>query len=162
MAISQEIIEQWLTFLIANAVDDVLTMGLSDDLGGNVIHINSSIPRHLNLSITNTLKAQVEIVGQPGPPTPDIYHFHIQFVNNQCFFGASSVTLPDDGPWTSNNRCNQDHEDAQDRCVRSALLARAAISRRQVSTREESWGVLHRDASYRTPAFHAPLGKESR
>ena len=108
MAISQEIIEQWLTFLIANAVDDVLTMDLSDDLGGNVIHINSSIPRHLNLSIANTLKAQVEIVGQPGPPTPDIYHFHIQFVNNQCFFGASSITLPDDGPWQSNIQLNGD------------------------------------------------------
>ena len=92
MPITTELIEQRLDFLIANAVNDALTLGLGDDLGGQVIHINSSIARYLNLSIANTLTAEVQIVGQPGPASAQNYHFHIQFVNNQCSFQAGPTT----------------------------------------------------------------------
>lgn len=93
MALTDEVIEKWLEFLMANAVNDALTMGLSDELGADVIHLSSNIPRLLNLSITNTLTDEVQIVAQPGPAGPDNYHFHIQFVNNQCFF--RTLTTPE-------------------------------------------------------------------
>src|SRR5260221_6007886 len=87
--------EQRLDFLFASAVHDALTLGLGDELGARVIHINkkSSIPRYLDLSIANTLINEVKILAQPGPPSPTNYHFHIQFINNQCFSSTHAPTL---------------------------------------------------------------------
>ena len=103
MRVDPDKVEQWLNFLMAKAVNDALTLGLSDDLGGEVIHIDSSIPRHLNLSITNTLTVEVEIVGQ-AVASPSNYHFHIQFVDNQCFSHAPTLTTPNwDIAHTRNN-----------------------------------------------------------
>jgi hypothetical protein len=93
MPINEKLIEQELNFLIANAMSNSLTLGLSDGLGAGVIHTYSSIPRKLKLSITNTLPVEVQIVGQPGPASPSNYHFHIQFVNNQCFLSSPPLKL---------------------------------------------------------------------
>ncbi len=93
MPITLELAEQWLDFLMANAVNDALTLGLGDGLGAGVIHTNSSIPRSLNLTIANTLTEEVLIRGQTGQPSCARCHFHIQFVNNQCFYGPSALTL---------------------------------------------------------------------
>jgi hypothetical protein len=93
MPVNEEQLDQSLKFLIANALSDSLTLGLSDGLGAAVIHTNSSIPRKLKLSIANTLPVEVRIVGQPGPASPSNFHFHIQFVNNQCFTSPPPLTL---------------------------------------------------------------------
>jgi hypothetical protein len=88
--------DQFLTFLMANTVNDALTLGLSDDLGASVLHVNSAIPRSLNLSIANTVTEQVEIVGRAEKVSTSNYHFHIQFNNTQVSFSANpTVTTPD-------------------------------------------------------------------
>lgn len=86
-------LQQQLQFLIANAVNDALTFDLTDSLGGEVIHVNSNIPNDFNLSITNKLTAVVEITGEPGSASQSNYHFHVQFVNNQCFPSDPPITL---------------------------------------------------------------------
>lgn len=93
MPINEELVERELNFLIANALNDALTLGLSDSLEAEVIHVNSSIPQELNLSIANTLTGEVQISGQQGPASDTNYHFHIQFVNNQCFMSSPPLTL---------------------------------------------------------------------
>ena len=93
MSINEEQFNQSLNFLIANALNKALTFGLSDNLGGEVIHLNSSILRTLNLSIANELTEEVLIVGQAGRPTLSNYHFLIQFVSNQCFKSSRLPTL---------------------------------------------------------------------
>ena len=85
MSTSEVQVSDWLKFLMANATNNALAMGLSDRFGAEVMHINSSVPQLLNLSIANTLTENVEIVGQPGPAASDKCHFHIKFVNNECF-----------------------------------------------------------------------------
>lgn len=97
MSIDLETAEQLLNFLIANAVNDSLTMGLSDDLGGEVIHISSTIPQKLNLSIANKLTDEILIVGQPGPASSTNFHFCIQFANNQCFLPPPTPTVTTPG-----------------------------------------------------------------
>lgn len=94
MSITQETMEKWLTFLMAAATSDALTLGLSDDLGGNVIHINSNIPRHLNLSVANNKPEKVRILAQPRPASPTNYHFRIQFVDNQCLVEPPDLATP--------------------------------------------------------------------
>jgi len=91
MSMTEGQVSNWLKFLIANATNNALAMGLSDRFGAEVMHINSSVPQLLNLSIANTLTENVEIVGRPGPASEDKCHFHIKFVNNECF---SSNVLP--------------------------------------------------------------------
>jgi hypothetical protein len=93
MPINEETFQKLLDFLIANAVNKALTLSLSDSLGANVIHVDSNIPQELNLSITNILTKEVRIVGQPGPASPENYHFNIKFVSNQCFFSSVPPTL---------------------------------------------------------------------
>ena len=93
MPIDEDLIMRELNFLIANALCEALTFDLSDSLGAEVIHVNSSIPQELNLSIANTLTGEVQISGQQGPPSDTNYHFHIQFVNNQCFWSSPPLTL---------------------------------------------------------------------
>ena len=95
---------QWLDILIAKAIRESLAFGLSDNLGGNVIHLDSSIPRHLNLSITNNLKVEVEIAGGPGPASSKDYHFHLQFVNNTCRF----ETLAQPSNWHMKTKIDDD------------------------------------------------------
>ncbi len=82
-----------LDFLISNLLNDALALGLSDKFGGEVVHVNSSLPHEFNLSIANNLTVDVEIDRLPTPPSPSNYHFHIQFVNNECFFNSTSLTL---------------------------------------------------------------------
>ena len=96
MPINEETFQKLLDFLIANAVNNALTLSPGDSLGANVIHVNSNIPQELNLSITNILTQEVRIVGQPGPASAENYHFNIKFVNNQCFFSSAPpiVTNP--------------------------------------------------------------------
>lgn len=97
MALTEQTVEKWLTFLMAKAASEALTLNLADDLGGSVIHLNSTIPWHLNLSVANNLPEKIEIVGQQGDPTPTNYHFRLHFINNQCFFKDTppTVTTPD-------------------------------------------------------------------
>lgn len=92
MSLTQETVEKWLNFLMTTAMSEALTLGLGDDLGASVIHTNSNIPRHLKLSIANNLPEKVQILGQPRPASPTNYHFHIQFVNNQCLVEPPSLT----------------------------------------------------------------------
>ncbi|HKE59698.1 MAG TPA: hypothetical protein VKB46_23470, partial [Pyrinomonadaceae bacterium] len=97
MAISSDLVETWLNFLLANAVNNALTLGLGDDLGGEVIHVSSAIPQALNLSIANKLTDEILIVGQPGPASSSNYHFCIQFANNQCFLPPPPLTVTTPG-----------------------------------------------------------------
>lgn len=93
MPIDEARFEASLDFLISNLLNDALTLGLSDKFGGEVVHVNSSLPNEFNLSIANSLTVGVEIDRLPTPPSPTNYHFHIQFVDTQCFFNQSSITL---------------------------------------------------------------------
>ena len=93
MSINEVTLGQQLDFLIANAVNEALTFDLTDSFGGEVIHVNSNVPNDLNLSITNKLTEQVQITGEPGPASASNYHFHIQFVNNECFPSSPPLTL---------------------------------------------------------------------
>ena len=107
MSIDQVTAEQLLNFLVANTVNNALTLGLSDDLGGEVIHIGSTIPRYLNLSIANKLIEEIRIVGQPGPASCSNYHFRIRFANEQCFFSSPVPTLKTPG-WLMYPASNND------------------------------------------------------
>lgn len=93
MALAEQTLEKWLTFLMAKAISESLTLNLADDFGGNVIHLNSTIPWHLNLSMANNLPEKIQIVGQPGDASPAKFHFQIKFINNQCFFVDTPPTV---------------------------------------------------------------------
>src|SRR5262245_8287836 len=107
MAISPDLVEKRLNFLLANAVKNALTLGLGDDLGGEVIHLSSTIPQELNLSIANKLPDEIQIVGQPGPASSFNYHFLIQFSNNQCFLPPPTPTVTTPG-WLMTVRPKED------------------------------------------------------
>ena len=70
MSIDEVRFQASLDFLISNLLNDALTLGLSDKFGGEVIHVNSSIPNEFNLSIANSLTVPVQIDRLPTPPSP--------------------------------------------------------------------------------------------
>lgn len=96
MAYTDEQRDQLLSFLVSSALDDVLTFGLSDDLKADVLHVNSALPRALNLSIVNTATEQVVIVGQSQPVSTHNYHFHIKFNDNSVAFTANPTLITAD------------------------------------------------------------------